>query len=165
MTLYQVLGVPPSIPQRELKTIYRRLAKATHPDRNPDDLEAHERFKRISEAWAVLGDVDKRALYDLDLAEELSRQAGRPLRAPSRRRPRQPAPPTEAEQATSHLREQVRGWSQEARTREAQRRQQEIEAAIRTADEMRERALKREAEAREKAAAELEEKLRKLRES
>jgi len=56
MNLYRVLGVPSSISQRELKTVYRRLAKATHPDHNPDDPEAHERFKRISEAWAVLGD-------------------------------------------------------------------------------------------------------------
>jgi len=164
MNLYRVLGVPSSISQRELKTVYRRLAKATHPDHNPDDPEAHERFKRISEAWAVLGDVDKRALYDLDLAEGVARPGAGPLRAPFRSHAGSPPPPPpDTAQETSRLREQVRGWSKEARAREARRRTQEVEAAIRTANEMRDRARKREAEAREKAAAELEEKLRKLR--
>jgi molecular chaperone DnaJ len=61
---YQVLGVPDSATAEEIKKAYRRLAKQYHPDANPDNPQASERFKEISEAHAVLSDTDKRKQYD-----------------------------------------------------------------------------------------------------
>jgi len=61
---YAVLGVPASATQDELKKQYRKLAAKHHPDKNPTDPKAAERFKEISEAYQVLGDVDKRKQYD-----------------------------------------------------------------------------------------------------
>src|SRR3954464_11685347 len=61
---YSVLGVPASATQEELKKQYRKLAAKHHPDKNPNDPKAAERFKEISEAYQVLGDADKRKQYD-----------------------------------------------------------------------------------------------------
>lgn len=61
---YQALGVLPDAPSGEIKKAYRKLALETHPDRNPNDARAEERFKRISEAYGVLMDPHKRAQYD-----------------------------------------------------------------------------------------------------
>ncbi len=61
---YQVLGVPDSATTPEIKKSYRRLAKQHHPDANPNNPSAAERFKEISEAHAVLSDADKRKKYD-----------------------------------------------------------------------------------------------------
>lgn len=61
---YQVLGVPRNASQEEIKKAYRRLAQRYHPDRNPGDKEAEERFKEISAAYDVLGDERKRKAYD-----------------------------------------------------------------------------------------------------
>ena len=61
---YQVLGVPDSAPPEEIKKSYRRLAKQYHPDANPNNPQAAERFKEISEAHAVLSDPEKRKQYD-----------------------------------------------------------------------------------------------------
>jgi molecular chaperone DnaJ len=61
---YQVLGVDRSASATEVKAVYRRLALRYHPDRNPGDRLAEERFKEVSMAYAVLGDEDKRARYD-----------------------------------------------------------------------------------------------------
>jgi molecular chaperone DnaJ len=61
---YQVLGVPDSASQADIKKAYRRLAKQYHPDANPDNPKAAERFKEISEAHSVLSDADKRKQYD-----------------------------------------------------------------------------------------------------
>lgn len=61
---YEVLGVARDVSLGEIKKAYRRLAVQFHPDRNPDDAEAEERFKEASEAYAVLSDADKRARYD-----------------------------------------------------------------------------------------------------
>lgn len=62
---YQTLGVKPDASAAELKKAYRRLAKRYHPDANPNDPSAAERFKEISEAHAVLSDAEKRKQYDL----------------------------------------------------------------------------------------------------
>lgn len=61
---YEVLGVSRTATEVELKSAYRKLALQHHPDRNPDDPSAEEKFKEAGEAYAVLSDVDKRAAYD-----------------------------------------------------------------------------------------------------
>ncbi len=61
---YEVLGVDRGVDEAGLKKAYRKRALDSHPDRNPDDPVAEERFKEISEAYAVLSDLPKRARYD-----------------------------------------------------------------------------------------------------
>ena len=61
---YAVLGVSASATQDEIKKQYRRMAAKHHPDKNPNDTKAAERFKDISEAYQVLSDADKRKQYD-----------------------------------------------------------------------------------------------------
>lgn len=62
---YETLGVSRSATLEEIKTSYRRLALKYHPDKNPGNNEAEERFKLLSEAYQVLADTEKRQLYDL----------------------------------------------------------------------------------------------------
>jgi molecular chaperone DnaJ len=61
---YEVLGVSREANEEEIKRAYRRLAVKFHPDKNPDDAHAEERFKELGEAYDVLMDSDKRAAYD-----------------------------------------------------------------------------------------------------
>jgi molecular chaperone DnaJ len=61
---YEVLGVERTATDAELKKAFRQLALKHHPDRNPDDHTAEERFKEVNEAYAILSDPDKRAQYD-----------------------------------------------------------------------------------------------------
>jgi molecular chaperone DnaJ len=61
---YEVLSVTRTATDQELKSAYRRLAMQHHPDRNPGDHHAEEKFKECSEAYQVLSDPDKRAAYD-----------------------------------------------------------------------------------------------------
>ncbi len=61
---YQLLGVDRSASGDQIKKAYRKLAVKFHPDKNPDDPAAEERFKQIGEAYEVLMDEDKRAAYD-----------------------------------------------------------------------------------------------------
>src|SRR5437762_13268929 len=61
---YEVLGVARNAPVEEVKRAYRKLAVKFHPDKNPDDTHAEEKFKELGEAYDVLMDADKRAAYD-----------------------------------------------------------------------------------------------------
>ena len=61
---YDTLGVPKTASQDEIKKAYRKLARTYHPDKNPGDVAAEERFKEIQGAYDVIGDPDKRKEYD-----------------------------------------------------------------------------------------------------
>jgi DnaJ-class molecular chaperone len=57
---YEILGVPRSATKAEIKKAFRKLARDHHPDRNPGDATAEQRFKDVNEAHAVLSDPEKR---------------------------------------------------------------------------------------------------------
>ena len=61
---YEVLGVAKSASADEIKTAYRKLARKYHPDVNPGDKSAEDKFKEINESYEVLSDLDKRKRYD-----------------------------------------------------------------------------------------------------
>jgi molecular chaperone DnaJ len=73
---YAILGVKPDASQAEIKKAYRKLAQRYHPDANPDDRSAEERFKEISEAYDTLSDAEKRRRYD-EMREMLRSGFGR----------------------------------------------------------------------------------------
>ena len=61
---YEILGVAKNAAADEIKKAYRKVAMQYHPDRNPGDKAAEEKFKEAAEAYEVLSDTDKRAQYD-----------------------------------------------------------------------------------------------------
>jgi molecular chaperone DnaJ len=75
---YEVLGVARDADEATLKKAYRKLALQFHPDRNPDNPEAEAKFKEASEAYSVLSDADKRAIYDRHGHDGLRASGGGP---------------------------------------------------------------------------------------
>ncbi|MCP4674037.1 MAG: molecular chaperone DnaJ [Deltaproteobacteria bacterium] len=73
---YEVLGVSRDSDDKEIKQAYRRLAMKLHPDRNPDDADAEERFKEAAEAYDVLSNPEKREIYNRFGHEGLQGQSG-----------------------------------------------------------------------------------------
>ena len=73
---YKVLDVARTATEVEIKKSYRRLAMKFHPDRNPDDHEAEDKFKECKEAYEVLSDAQKRAIYDQHGHEGLAARGG-----------------------------------------------------------------------------------------
>lgn len=64
MDYYSILGVPQNATDAEIKKAYRKLAVQFHPDKNPGDTVAEEKFKQIADAYSILGDPEKRKQYD-----------------------------------------------------------------------------------------------------
>ena len=71
MNLYKVLEVAENATYEEIRKSYRKLARKYHPDSNPGNKEAEEKFKQISEAYEVLGDETKRQKYDTERAQKV----------------------------------------------------------------------------------------------
>ncbi|MCK5194862.1 MAG: DnaJ domain-containing protein, partial [Desulfobulbaceae bacterium] len=61
---YNTLGVSRNASAEEIKKAYRKLAMKFHPDRNPENKEAEDKFKSAAEAYEILGDLEKRKIYD-----------------------------------------------------------------------------------------------------
>ena len=61
---YEVLGIGRNADAKEIKKAYRKLAKKYHPDMNPGDKQAEQKFKEVTEAYNVLSDTEKKKLYD-----------------------------------------------------------------------------------------------------
>jgi len=73
---YEILGVSKNATEQEIKRAFRQLAKKYHPDLNPNDKEAEQKFKEVNEAYEVLSNPDKRAKYDRFGHEGVNGQAG-----------------------------------------------------------------------------------------
>lgn len=91
MDFYQIIGVARDADTATIKKAYRRLVKECHPDTHPGDRKAEERFKRISEAYAILSDDEKRKLYDQEAVAAGEKQKQNSTRRESSGRPFDPA--------------------------------------------------------------------------
>lgn len=77
--LYAVLGVKRTATNDEIRRAYRKLAKDLHPDKNKGDAKAEEKFKRVSAAFAVLGNPDKRKRYDAGEIDSMGNERANPF--------------------------------------------------------------------------------------
>lgn len=82
-THYEVLEVLPTATPDDIRRAYKRIAKATHPDRNPGDARVQARFIAAAQAWEILGDPTTRALYDLRIAPAVTTRPRKPRAAPT----------------------------------------------------------------------------------
>lgn len=73
---YEILNIPKNADAEKIKSSFRSLAKKYHPDRNPGDKLAEEKFKKINEAYSVLSDPEKRKRYDLGGFNDFSEYRG-----------------------------------------------------------------------------------------
>lgn len=76
---YIVLGLSPAATDAEIRAAFRKLAKQYHPDRNPDDKKAEEKFKEISAAFDIVGDSDRRKKYDRGEIDDDGRERASPF--------------------------------------------------------------------------------------
>lgn len=76
---YIVLGLAPTASDAEIRAAFRKLAKQHHPDRNPDDKKAEEKFKEVSAAFDVIGDPDRRKKFDRGEIDEEGRERAHPF--------------------------------------------------------------------------------------
>lgn len=72
--LYQVLGVKRGATLTEIKKAYRKLAKKYHPDMNPNDLEAARKFEKVTQAYTILSDQEKREKYEREQQTQTTRE-------------------------------------------------------------------------------------------
>src|SRR2546423_13189924 len=79
---YEILGVTRTATEQEIKSAYRRLAVKNHPDKNPGDAEAEEKFKEAAEAYSILSDAEQRTRYDRFGHAGVSSSAGASWGAP-----------------------------------------------------------------------------------
>lgn len=76
---YAVLGLAPSASDTEIRAAFRKLAKQYHPDRNPDDKKAEDKFKEVSAAFDIIGDSDRRKKFDRGEIDEEGRERANPF--------------------------------------------------------------------------------------
>ncbi|MCR5439376.1 MAG: DnaJ domain-containing protein [Selenomonas sp.] len=89
---YKILELTPTADKKEIKKAFRRLARKYHPDLNPGDAAAAEKFKLINEACQVLSDENKRARYDLDYQKKDQRAASKAGRQQAQKHSGGPTP-------------------------------------------------------------------------
>lgn len=131
---YKILGVSPSASQDEIKSAFRRLIAAKHPDKHPGDQKAADEFKKISAAWNQIGDADKRKTYNLkgDRFVDDTGPVTTPSGSPSAKkpdtgeawRPKQNPFDAERERARRYRERQEADDAERARARANQRSQQ-----------------------------------------
>lgn len=118
-THYEILGVKQTADRDEIKQAYRRRVLRVHPDRNPDDPRAGAKFKRVTEAYDVLSDPDRRRAYDRTLPDNENIR-DRPTDRPHRPDP----PPEDIPRPGARTNEQWRKLYEE-KARQARRAEQE----------------------------------------